>query len=109
MMWLGIVLHVAAIHTVMKSPLPWHDRQTSAWADLLAAVIHSFRMPVFFIVAGFFVLLLLRQRGAWGMLKNRLSRLGLPFALLWPPLFLSSGALALLYLHLMARGSWGMY
>ena len=108
MMWLGIVLHVAAIHTVMKSPLPWHDRQTSAWADLLAAVIHSFRMPVFFIVAGFFVLLLLRQRGAWGMLKNRLSRLGLPFALLWPPLFLSSGALALLYLHLMARGSWGL-
>ena len=108
MMWLGIVLHVAAIHTVMKSPLPWHDPQTSEWADLLAAVIHSFRMPVFFIVAGFFVLLLLRQRGALGMLKNRLARLGLPFALLWPPLFLVSGALALLYLHRMARGSWGL-
>ena len=108
MMWLGIVLHVAAIHTVMESPLPWHDRQTTPWADLLAVVIHSFRMPVFFIVAGFFVAMLVRDRGLRGMLANRLQRLGLVFVLLWPPLYLACGVLALLFLHRMARGTWGI-
>ncbi len=108
MMWLGIVLHVAAIHTVMESPLPWHDRQTSPWADLLSIVIHSFRMPVFFIVAGFFVAMLVRDRGLRGMLTNRLQRLGLVFALLWPPLYIACAVLALLFLHRMARGTWGL-
>lgn len=107
MMWLGIVLHVAVIHTVRPSPLPWHDRQTSEWADLLVAWIHSFRMPTFFILAGYFVAMLMQQRGWRGMLKNRLLRLGVPFALLWPPLYLACGVLALLFLHRMARGSWG--
>jgi hypothetical protein len=108
MMWLGIVLHVAAIHSVMESPLPWHDRQTSPLADLLSIVIHSFRMPVFFIVAGFFVVMLVRERGLRGMLSNRLQRLGLVFALLWPPLYIATGLLALLFLHRMAHGTWGI-
>ena len=55
MMWLGIVLHVAAIHMVNDSPLPWRDERTTVAAELLTAFIHAFRMPVFFILAGFFV------------------------------------------------------
>ena len=82
MMWLGVVLHVAVIYMVAPSPLPWHDNQSSEMADILVALIHSFRMPVFFILAGFFVTMLVQRRGVNGMLKNRLMRLGLPFALL---------------------------
>ena len=48
-------------------------------ADLLAAFIHTFRMPVFFILAGFFVALLLQSRGPAGLAAHRLRRLGLPF------------------------------
>ncbi|QNK70208.1 acyltransferase family protein [Variovorax sp. PAMC26660] len=105
MMWLGIVLHVAINHlTLADSPLPWRDPKTSPVADLLLIFIHSFRMPVFFVLAGFFVALLVERRGANGMLKNRGLRLALPFALFWPPLFALTTVLAMVYIHLTARG-----
>jgi peptidoglycan/LPS O-acetylase OafA/YrhL len=107
-MWLGIVLHVSAIHWVNPSPLPWRDEQRTIVADLLGAFIHSFRMPVFFILAGYFAAMLLQQRGAGGMLKNRVKRLGLPFALFWLPIFSACVVLALLFVHRMARGTWGL-
>ena len=108
MMWLGIVLHVAVIHLAGPSPLPWRDNQTTPAADLLVAFIHAFRMPVFFILAGFFVALLIARRGTRAMVRNRLQRLALPFALFWPPLFALCGVLALAFMHRMARGTWGL-
>ncbi len=108
MMWLGIVLHVAVIYMVVPLHMPWHDTQTSGFADFLVLLIHNFRMPLFFILAGFFVALLVQKRGSPGMLKNRLLRLGLPFVLLWPVLFITCGVLALLFVHRMLRGTWGI-
>jgi fucose 4-O-acetylase-like acetyltransferase len=109
MMWLGIVLHVAINHlTLADSPLPWRDPKTSPVADLLLLFIHSFRMPVFFVLAGFFVALLVERRGASGMLKNRGLRLALPFALFWPPLFALTTVLAMVYIHLTVRGVTGI-
>jgi len=104
MMWLGIVLHVAINHLTIDSPLPWRDPKTSPVADLLLLFIHSFRMPVFFVLAGFFVALLAERRGANGMLKNRCLRLALPFAIFWPPLFVATTVLAMVYIHLTVRG-----
>jgi hypothetical protein len=43
-------------------------------ADLLVALIHAFRMPVFFIVAGFFAAMLVQRRGRSGLLKHRFRR-----------------------------------
>ena len=108
MMWLGIVLHVAVIYMSRPSPLPWHDDQATPVADLLVAVIHAFRMPVFFILAGFFVSLLVHRRGLAGMVRHRLRRLGLPFAVFWPSLFVLSALLGLAFLHRMAQGTWGL-
>ncbi|MDB5860073.1 MAG: hypothetical protein JWQ76_3762 [Ramlibacter sp.] len=108
MMWLGVVLHVAAIHLAGPSPLPWRDEKRTAFADVLVAFIHAFRMPVFFILAGFFVAWLVQRHGPAGMLRNRLRRLALPFAVFWPVLTLALGGAALLYLHRMAYGSWGL-
>jgi len=104
MMWLGIVLHVAINHITVDSPLPWRDPKTSPVADVLLLFIHSFRMPVFFMLAGFFVALLAARRGADGMLKNRGLRLALPFAIFWPPLFAATTVLAMVYIHLTVRG-----
>jgi fucose 4-O-acetylase-like acetyltransferase len=104
MMWLGIVLHVAINHITVDSPLPWRDPKTSPVADVLLLFIHSFRMPVFFMLAGFFVALLAARRGADGMLKNRGLRLALPFAIFWPPLFVATTVLAMVYIHLTVRG-----
>jgi fucose 4-O-acetylase-like acetyltransferase len=108
MMWLGIVLHVAVIHLEGPSPLPWHDDRSTPVADLLMAFIHAFRMPVFFILAGFFVALLVQRRGTRAMVRNRLQRLALPFAVFWSPIYVVSGLLALLFLHRMERGTWGI-
>lgn len=108
MMWLGIVLHASIAYMVAPSPLPWHDDQSTPVADLLVALIHAFRMPLFFILAGFFAALLLQRRGPAGMARNRLLRLGLPFALFWPVLFAATAVLGLMFLHLMAYGTWGI-
>ncbi|MFO1330632.1 MAG: acyltransferase family protein [Rubrivivax sp.] len=108
MMWLGIVLHVAVNHMVGPSPLPWRDPATTPVADLLLAAIHAFRMPVFFIVAGFFAALLLQRRGAGGLLKHRFRRIALPLLLLGPPIVAATMAAGLAFVHRVARGTWGL-
>jgi hypothetical protein len=108
MMWLGIVLHVAINHMVGEFPLPWRDPQISQVANLIFIFIHAFRMPVFFILAGFFVALLVERKDYGGMLKHRLRRVGLPFLIFWPPLYFATGALIDLYVQLMAVDSLGL-
>jgi glucans biosynthesis protein C len=108
MMWLGIVLHVSLNHIVGESPAPWRDPQTSLVADFLIAIIHAFRMPVFFVLGGYFVSMLISQRGSDGMLRHRLRRLALPFAVFWPIIFPAMGLVVLVYVHQMVRGSIGI-
>ncbi|MBQ5963052.1 acyltransferase family protein [Massilia sp. ZL223] len=108
MMWLGILLHVAVNHTTGDSPLPWRDAQTSPIADLILLFIHAFRMPVFFILAGYFVAMLIAGRGARGMLAHRMRRLLLPFVVFWPVLIVCTTIVMLVYLHVMARGTAGI-
>ncbi|MFL0800965.1 MAG: acyltransferase family protein [Agarilytica sp.] len=102
MMWLGIIVHVSINHMAGESILPWRDTQTGPFADLLVIFIHTFRMPVFFILAGFFGAMLLNKYGAKGMLTNRAKRLALPFFLFWPPLLVISGILVLLFMGKMS-------
>lgn len=104
MMWLGIVLHVAVNHMAAPSLLPWRDSQTSVAADLIFMSIHAFRMPAFFILAGFFVAGMIERRGHIGMLKNRLRRIGLPFVIFWPILAVLTACLVLMFAHVMQRG-----
>ena len=108
MMWLGIVLHVAVNHMQAPTLLPWKDSQTSPWADLIMMLIHAFRMPVFFMLAGFFVARMIEQRGHGGMLRDRLRRIGLPLLVFWPILAILIGCLALMFVHLMQRGVVGI-
>jgi glucan biosynthesis protein C len=108
MMWLGIVLHVCVIYVAGEPILPWRDGSRTPIADLLMAFIHAFRMPVFFILAGFFVAMLLQARGPQGLARHRLRRVGLPFAVFWPVIYLLNGLAALAFMHLMARGTWGL-
>lgn len=108
MMWLGIVLHVAVNHMAAPSMLPWRDSQTSVWVDLLVLLIHAFRMPVFFMLAGFFTAALVERHGHLGMLKNRMRRIGLPLLVSWPLLAAGIGILALMFVNLMKRGAVGL-
>lgn len=107
MMWLGIVLHVAVIHVVGDTILPWRDEKRTMAADISIAFIHSFRMPVFFMLAGFFVMLLMQSRGAKGMAEHRLLRLGMPFAVFWFPISIATALIATFYVYRMKHGDWG--
>ncbi len=81
-MMLGIVLHAAGLYLAAPPPtmpIPT-DRNNAYVFDVVFAFIHSFRMPTFFVLAGFFTALLIEKRGLWGTYKNRASRILAPLA-----------------------------
>src|SRR5262245_31682611 len=70
---LGVVLHATQPYV---AGLPWMTPE--APQDVLAAVfytIHMFRMPLFFLIAGFFARMMLERRGAAGFVKDRARRI----------------------------------
>ncbi len=93
MMLLGIYLHATVAYSRYGS-WPWKDGSTTGLFDVSLGLIHVFRMPVFYCIAGFFGALLLEQRGAVGFLRNRAVRILLPFAIGWAVLFPLVAALA---------------
>lgn len=79
-MLLGIVLHAAvSFHTSMDWVV--RDTQHSEAFGLLTAAIHGFRMPVFFMMSGFFTAMLWRKRGLVSLIKQRYRRIFLPLLL----------------------------
>ena len=80
MMLLGIVLHAAESYSVGVDLLwPKDPNTTSSFFTYLSSFIHIFRMPVFFMISGFFGSLLFYGRGSSKMLKQRFRRIVLPF------------------------------
>ncbi|MBI5496444.1 MAG: acyltransferase family protein [Deltaproteobacteria bacterium] len=86
MMLLGVVLH-SSLPYLAHAPAEWRylDAQRSVVLDVTNYLIHMFRMPAFFLVAGFFAALLIRQRGAAGMLRHRVQRVLFPLLVFWFP------------------------
>ena len=86
MMLLGLVLHSAVNYAVapLGEAWPYKDQSTSTLFDMAVFFIHLFRMPVFFVVAGFFAALLMAREGAAGFLRNRVMRVLVPLAVCWP-------------------------
>ena len=77
MMMLGIVLHGSQWYLTSPPggvPFPT-DAATSPVFDVLMHFIHSFRMPLFFVLAGFFTSLLVDKRGIRGTYTNRGKRI----------------------------------
>lgn len=82
MMLLGLVFHGACsyVTTNITKVWPYHDAAQSPAADLLMSFLHAFRMPIFFVLAGFFAAMMLEKRGLRGLLTNRFQRIAVPFA-----------------------------
>lgn len=81
-MMLGIVLHTALFLTLDDL---WPVRDAGAEkADALYTGIHSFihgfRMPVFFLLSGFFCALLWQRRGLPALIIHRIKRIAVPLA-----------------------------
>lgn len=103
---LGVVLH--ACMSFLPSPAPiWMvaDRQPTLWAAATFFFIHSFRMLVFFLLAGFFARFLLHRRGTRGFLLDRAKRITLPLIVFWPPTLAAIIALTVWNIRLQTGGS----
>ena len=115
-MALGVVLHAPLAFItpeIWKAvDVPWYEvPKTEDWVLMLLVWIHQWRMPVFFLLAGFFGLMMLRRRGALAFLGDRIVRLGLTLALFGliidainPPIDFELGHLWFLYHLLMICG-----
>ena len=82
MMLLGLVLHSALTYNVTNHGDAWglkDPKSNDILTDFIVLLIHSFRMPIFFLIAGFFGAMLFYERGFMQMIKNRLSRIVYPF------------------------------
>jgi peptidoglycan/LPS O-acetylase OafA/YrhL len=77
-MVLGVGLHAS----LSFIPDAWaiEDRMASLSGpyDEFFCYVHGFRMPLFFLLSGFFTALLWRRRGLRGLLAHRAVRVGLP-------------------------------
>ena len=90
LMLLGIVFHCALNYVTVPSELNfWYyaDTQQHFIFDLITQVIHIFRMPLFFLVAGFFTALLIRKIGRPAFINDRIKRIVIPFIAFLPILF----------------------
>ena len=75
-MLLGIALHVGLSFT----SFPWlvQDLRPNGIFLGFFAAVHGFRMPLFFLVSGYFTMMLWRKRGMKALLKQRFWRVFVP-------------------------------
>jgi glucans biosynthesis protein C len=82
MMFLGIYLHAVVAYSPNGGWL-FKPPQLTTTLDLSMILIHIFRMPVFYVMAGFFAALLLQRYGSRRAIANRFWRIAVPFVVGW--------------------------
>ena len=80
---LGVLFHASVFVYLYQKP--------ESLGEFLLVVfthqfLHVFRMPAFFVIAGFFAAYLLHTRGSNRFLENRLRRIALPLLVFWIPM-----------------------
>ncbi len=75
---MGVLLHI-----LMLFLEPFDGSEPRLGASVVFIWIHTWRMPLFMLLAGFFTALSLSKRDTGNYALNRLIRLGVPLLLLW--------------------------
>ena len=78
-MLLGVALHASL--SFIAFPWPVHDTRRSDLLPLLLAAVHGFRMPLFFLLSGYFTMLVYSRRGLASLLEHRFRRIFLPLVI----------------------------
>lgn len=90
-MILGVLLHAGLPYATIPLGGVWPYKDIQAERplfDYALVAIHAFRMPLFFLLAGFFARLLVQRRGIAGLLQNRFRRVLIPFVVGWSILYI---------------------
>jgi peptidoglycan/LPS O-acetylase OafA/YrhL len=94
MMFLGIYLHAVVAYSP-NGGWPWRQTELTRTLDWSIAIIHVFRMPIFYAMAGFFTALLIARYGLRRTAWNRFMRIAVPFVVgwivVWPLVMLEAG------------------
>ena len=85
MMALGLLLHVALCYG--DGPWIYKDPATTGLAGVITISVHVFRMPIFFVMAGFFAAMIHERRGARVFAIQRFDRIVIPLGIGWFVLF----------------------
>ena len=75
-MLLGVALHAAL--SFIAFPWPVHDSVRSSILPLVMVAVHGFRMPLFFLLSGYFTMLVYDRHGLASLVEQRFQRIFLP-------------------------------
>ena len=75
---MGVLLHALSMYLE-----PADGSEPRPISGILFVWIHTWRMPLFMLLAGFFTALSLKKRTLWEYTINRWIRLSVPFLILW--------------------------
>jgi len=85
-MLLGIALH--GLLSFVSTPIwPVQDIEQSEFYMLPLMFIHGFRMSLFFLISGFFTMMIWKKRGTMNLLKHRTLRIVFPFLIFGAVIF----------------------
>ncbi|MCU0756355.1 MAG: acyltransferase family protein [Xanthomonadales bacterium] len=89
----GVLFHAALAYSpLMQGWWLTADRQSWWGVDALIWLPHLIRMPLFFLIAGYFTALLLARDGMSGLARQRVRRILIPFLVAWPLIHLATAA-----------------
>ena len=77
-MLMGVLLHALVLYLE-----PEEGSEPLVWVGVLFLWIHNWRMPLFFMLAGFFAALTLDRKSPSAFSWDRLYRIGFPIVLWW--------------------------
>ena len=80
-MLLGIALHGALSFIPEVWPVTDSSQESADLFGLAALFIHGFRMPLFFLMSGFFTAMLWKRRGLGAVVRQRFRRVFVPLVL----------------------------
>lgn len=84
-MLVGVVFHASLAYGPLMQNMWFTASGEYHWGfDVFNWFSHLFRMPLFFLIAGYFALMLLQKRGVAGFIKHRSMRILLPLLLFFP-------------------------
>ncbi|MGA1566672.1 MAG: acyltransferase family protein [Ilumatobacteraceae bacterium] len=80
-MLLGVGLHASLAFFPAGWPVTDGTANVDGWFDEFFHAVHGFRMPLFFLMSGFFTTMLFRRRGLGSLLRQRVTRVALPLVI----------------------------
>src|SRR5512133_440044 len=84
---LGVFFHAAESFGAGNSYWAVVDCRPSEFLEAIRFACHSFRLELFFVIAGFFARLLLERRGTREFAHNRVQRILVPLVVGWAALY----------------------